>query len=155
MGRTFNCHGRPTQSNAQRVHSVGIWAFISGLVSPVTDLIGKVVTKDEDLLKVEAALEKIKNEMASKLLDYETKLLDARTKVIVADAQGESWIQRCWRPITYLTILILIVIDAFGLTIVQLPLQAWTLLTIGLGGEIVGRACDKNIPHLANKRKPV
>ncbi len=131
---------------------MGIWSFVTGIFSPVTDLIGKVVTKEEDILKVRNAIATAEHEMASKLIEYETKLLESKTKVIVADAKGESWLQRCWRPIANLTFLALAVADAFGL--VKLTPQAWTLLTIGMGGGIIGRTFDKNIPHLANKNKP-
>lgn len=133
---------------------MGIWAFISGLVSPIADLLGKVVTKEEDLLRVETEIAKIKNEMASKLLDYETKLLDAQSKIIVSEAQGTSWLQRSWRPITMMTFLVLVVADAFGLTQFRLAPQAWTLLQIGLGGYVIGRSAEKVAPHIT-RNKPV
>lgn len=130
---------------------MGIWAFVTGIISPVTDLLGKVVTKEADILKVEAAIAKIENAMASKLIEYETKLLEAQSKIITSEAQGSSWLQRSWRPITMMTFLILVVADAFGVTQFRLAPQAWTLLQIGLGGYVIGRSAEKVAPHIARR----
>ena len=88
--------------------------FLSGLISPVTDLIGKLVTTDKDRAEAQLKLETLRNEIASKLLDYESKLLESQSAIIQAEAKGASWMQRNWRPITMLTFLILVVCDSFG-----------------------------------------
>jgi hypothetical protein len=79
-----------------------------------------------------------------------TKLIDSihtrQAKVIQAEAQGSSWLQRNWRPITMITFLILVVCDAFGLLTFRLAEQAWTLLQIGLGGYVIGRSVEKSAP---------
>ena len=91
-------------------------------------------------------MEKIQNEMESKVLRYEQKLMEAQASVIQSEAQGESWIQRSWRPITMLTFLALVVLDSFGLLKFRLAEQAWTLLQIGLGGYVIGRSAEKLVP---------
>lgn len=132
---------------------MGILAFITSALQPLTDLIGKAITKEEDVLKVKAVIAGVENEMASKLLEYEKQLLEAQSQVIVAETQGKSWLQRSWRPITMLTFLVLVILDTFGLTQFRLSPEAWTLLKIGLGGYVVGRSAEKVAPHIFKKDK--
>lgn len=132
--------------------NMGIWSFVTGIFFPVTDLIGKVVTKEEDVLKVQAVIKSMENEIASKLFEYESSLLDAKSKIIIADAQGASWLQRNWRPISMMTFLFLIVADAFNLFPFKLTKDAWDLLKIGLGGHIVSDAAARIAPHLSKRK---
>lgn len=93
-------------------------------------------------------LTKIENEFLSKALEYETKLLDAQGRIVEAEAKGQSWLQRNWRPITMLTFLILVVCDSFGLLAFRLSNEAWLLLQIGLGGYVVGRTGEKIVDKI-------
>lgn len=64
--------------------------------------------------------------------------------------------KRNWRPITMLTLLVLVVCDSFGLLKFRLsnevPQKArdklWTLLQIGLGGYVVGRTGEKIVEKI-------
>lgn len=132
---------------------MGIWSFVTSIFSPVTDLIGKVVTKEEDIMKVEAAIAKVQNEVVSKIMDYEARILEAKAKVIEAEAKGAGWLQRAWRPITMLTFLGLVVADTFGLTTFRLSAEAWALLKIGLGGYVIGRSAEKMVPNVIKSLK--
>lgn len=127
---------------------MAIWNFLTGLVKPVTDLIDDLHTSEEERLQVKARLFELQNTIAARVMDYEARLLESKTKVIAAEAQGASWIQRSWRPITMLTFLVLVVADTFGLTEFRLAPEAWTLLQIGLGGYVVGRSAEKIIPKV-------
>lgn len=86
-------------------------------------------------------------------MDYEARLLEAKAQVITAEAQGASWLQRNWRPVTMLTFLALVVADTFGLTEFRLSDEAWTLLQIGLGGYVVGRSAEKIVPKVTDVMK--
>ena len=132
---------------------MAVWDFLSGLVEPVTNLIDDMHTSEEERLQVKARLFEMQSTMAAQVLDYETRLAEAKTKVITAEAQGASWIQRNWRPITMLTFLALVVADTFGLTQFRLAEEAWTLLQIGLGGYVVGRSAEKVIPKVTEVMK--
>lgn len=125
-----------------------VWDFLGGLVRPLTDLVDELHTSDEERLQVKAGLFQVQTEMASKVMDYEARLLEAQARVITAEAQGASWLQRSWRPITMLTFLVLVVADTFGLTEFRLADQAWTLLQIGLGGYVIGRSAEKIVPKV-------
>jgi len=127
---------------------MAIWNFLTGLVKPVTELIDEVHTSEDERLQIKAKLFEMQNAMAAQVMDYEARLLEAKTKVITAEAQGASWLQRTWRPITMLTFLILVVADTFGLTEFRLAQEAWILLQIGLGGYVVGRSAEKVIPKV-------
>lgn len=129
------------------------WGFLTALVEPVTNLVDNLHTSDEERLKVKSKLFEMQSEMASKVMDYEARLIESKTKVITAEAQGASWLQRTWRPITMLTFLFLAVADTFGITEHRLASEAWTLLQIGLGGYVVGRSVEKVIPKVTEVMK--
>lgn len=68
--------------------------------------------------------------------------------LIAAEIGGQSWLQRNWRPITMLSFLVLVILDAFGLLVFRLSDEAWLLLQIGLGGYVVGRSAEKMLPAI-------
>ena len=117
--------------------------LISGIFEPAAKLIDSVHTSTEEKLAIKNKLVTIQNEMTAKVIDYETRLLESQTSIINSEAQGESWMQRNWRPITMLTFLVLVVCDSFGLLAFRLAAEAWVLLQIGLGGYVVGRTAEK------------
>ena len=117
--------------------------LISGIFEPAAKLIDSVHTSTEEKLEIKNKLVTIQNEMTVKIIDYETRLLESQTSIINSEAQGESWMQRNWRPITMLTFLVLVVCDSFGLLAFRLAAEAWVLLQIGLGGYVVGRTAEK------------
>ncbi len=130
---------------------MAVLEFLSGLIKPITNLIGDIHVSDEERGTLVNELTKIENQMTAKLLDYEVKLLDSQTAIIVAEAQGQSWLQRNWRPITMMTFLVLVVCDSFGLLAFRLAPEAWTLLQLGLGGYVCGRTVEKVIPSILAK----
>ncbi|MAN52162.1 MULTISPECIES: 3TM-type holin [unclassified Marinimicrobium] len=127
---------------------MSVLGFLRELVQPVTELVDNLHTSDAERYELKNRLVDLQNEMAGRLLDYESKVLDAQTKTITAEANGQSWLQRSWRPITMLTFLVLVVLDTLGLTAFRLSGEAWTLLQIGLGGYVVGRSAEKIAPQL-------
>ncbi len=130
---------------------MSVLGFVSGLIKPVTDLVDSLHTSDEERGQIVNELTRIENEMSSKILSYESELLKAKSSIIVAEAQGQSWLQRNWRPLTMLTFLVLVVCDSFGLLAFRLAAEAWTLLQLGLSGYVVGRTIEKVAPSILNK----
>tara|TARA_R110002072_G_scaffold270866_1_gene430629 strand:- start:247 stop:636 length:390 start_codon:yes stop_codon:yes gene_type:complete len=122
---------------------MNILSFIGEIFKPAAKLIDDLHTSDEEKLTLKNKLTVIQNQMHSKIIDYETKLLSSQTSIITAEANGQSWIQRNWRPITMLTFLALVVFDSFGWLANPLASEAWTLLQIGLGGYVAGRSVEK------------
>lgn len=130
---------------------MNILSFIGEIFKPAAKLIDDLHTSDEEKLTLKNKLTVIQNQMHSKIIDYETKLLSSQTSIITAEANGQSWIQRNWRPITMLTFLALVVCDSFAWLANPLALEAWTLLQIGLGGYVVSRGGEKMIKTLKQK----
>jgi hypothetical protein len=128
-----------------------ILSVISTVFQPASDLIDNMHTSTEEKLTLKNKLTVIQNTMHSKIIEYQTKLLASQTAIITAEANGQSWIQRNWRPITMLTFLILVVCDSFGWLAFRLASEAWTLLQLGLGGYVVGRSGEKIVDKLKVK----
>lgn len=128
---------------------MNIFSFISNIFEPAAKLIDEVHTSTEEKLALKNKLAVIQNETHSIMMEYETKLLTAQSSIITAEANGQSWMQRNWRPITMLTFLVLVVCDSFGWLASPLAPQAWTLLQIGLGGYVAGRSAEKIAPVVA------
>ena len=125
------------------IMAINVFGFISNIFEPAVKLIDELHTSDEEKLALQAKIKAVENELLSKVIDYEAKLLDGKTMIITAEANGQSWMQRNWRPITMLTFLALVVLNCLGLLAVPLADQAWTLLQIGLGGYVTGRTVEK------------
>lgn len=116
---------------------------ILGLIAP---LVSKYFDSDD---KANAFL----NDIKSQFLENEAELRRAQRDIIVAEAQGESWLQRNWRPILMLSIVSIVVnnyllvpwIQAFGYEapILELPSELFNLMTVGVGGYIIGRSGEK------------
>lgn len=125
-----------------------IFKFLTAALDPIVRLVDDVHTSEEEKLNIKTELTKLQNSVTAQLLNYEGQLLASQTQIITAEAQGQGWLQRSWRPITMLTFLVLVVCDSFGLLAFRLADQAWQLLQIGLGGYVVGRSAEKIAPQL-------
>lgn len=123
---------------------------IAGLVSPIGEVIDDISTSDEERLNAKARLQEVSAKLISTVLTYEQQLIEAQSKVITAEANGQSWLQRSWRPITMLTFLVLVVCDSFGWLEFRLSDKAWDLLQLGLGGYVIGRSAEKVLPKIAD-----
>lgn len=125
---------------------MNLLGFLGKIFDPVTRLVDDLHTSEEERLAIKNKMFEIQAQAYSQAQEYESKLLEAKSKIITAEAQGESWVQRSWRPITMLTFLVLVVLDSFGLLAFRLSDEAWTLLQIGIGGYVVGRSVEKSAP---------
>lgn len=80
-------------------------------------------------------------------LDADTKLALAGADNVKADAQGNSWLQRSWRPLLMLTFGGLIVARFLGFAADGISeaeyLKLWDIVQFGLGGFVVGRSAEK------------
>lgn len=114
-----------------------------GLLSVLAPIIGNILDRVfPDPIKRQEAFEQVQLELLAK----ESELIKAASSVIQAEATGESWLQRNWRPLTMVSFNVSIMGYWFGLT-PDLPAYAvesmFTLLQIGIGGYIVGRSAEK------------
>lgn len=114
--------------------------ILSKLVAPVTDIIGKAVT-DKDLAA------KLSHEVEMALLKQGSAELEAAQKVIVAEAQSESWLTRNWRPVVMLALTACVVAHWLGFTPPNLTETSVAglldIVQVGLGGYVVSRGAEK------------
>lgn len=97
------------------------------------------------------------------VMGIQSTLIQAKSSIIIAEAQGQSWIQRSWRPITMLTFVTIIANNyiivpyarSFGLDVpmLDIPPGMWSLLTVGIGGYIGARSYEKGAQIKADAAK--
>ena len=127
--------------------------WLRELLGPVTELISEVVTDKDKANELKASLFATEAAVSMKLIEYESALVQAQKDVVVAEAQGESWLQRNWRPITVLTFVGLIVARWMGYiapgVTEQLELKLMGIVELALGGYVIGRSVEKTAPSIA------
>lgn len=123
------------------------------IVSPITTLIDDLNTSDEEKLILKNQMKQLELTYQAKLLELDAKLLDSKTKIIVAEAKGESWLQRNWRPLLMTTFMAILAnnyiiapyLTSLGLDVpmLEIPGGMWAMLSIGVGGYVGGRSWEK------------
>jgi hypothetical protein len=113
-------------------------------IGAISDLVGKVIDKafpDKD------EANRIKAGIDAQLINMDLEQLKAATSIITAEAGGESWLQRNWRPVTMLTFVALVVAHWLGWTAPNLSeeqvLKLLNIVQVGLGGYVVSRGVEK------------
>lgn len=137
---------------------MGVLSFLTGGLKPITDLVDNLHTSAEEKLQLRNELAKMELELGTELLKYEGKLVEAKSSTIIAEAGGESLLQRIWRPVImlefgFIVFWIEIAHPILGYWLTDLPVLTmpdggWTLLQIGLGGYVVGRSGEKIVKRL-------
>jgi hypothetical protein len=128
---------------------------VKDIANVVNGIIGKFVVDPTEKAQLQAQLAQAQDALVSKAMDLQGQLTEAQSKIIVAEAQSESWLPRNIRPLCLLTLLVIIVyqgifVSAFSLPAVSftaIPTQLWTLFTVGFGGYVVGRSAEKSIAN--------
>ena len=115
-------------------------------LTAVSDLLGKAIDKAfPDKTQANA----LKAKIDAQLISLDLEQLKAATSVITAEASGESWLQRNWRPLTMLTFVGLVVAHWLGYTAENLSeqqtLALLDIVQVGLGGYVIGRSAEKAI----------
>lgn len=116
--------------------------MIGDLISAGFKIIEKVIPDKKAQLEAKQKLVQLEQ-------DGKMQELQAAMNVVVAEAKGESWLQRNWRPITMLSFLVLLFLYWFGIQPEGLTQDTinklFDLLQIGIGGYIVGRSLEKGV----------
>lgn len=81
------------------------------------------------------------------------ELSKLQNTAVISEAQGQSWLQRNWRPVTMLVFVTIITnnyliypyISLFwhSAPYLTIPDRMWNLVEIGLGGYVFGRTGEK------------
>jgi len=116
------------------------------LVAPITTLIEGVLDK---VVPDAAERDRISFEIQKLLMGNQSKELEQAVKVILAEAQGESWLQRNWRPLLMLWFAGLVGAHWLGFTPPNLPesvvMGLLDIVQVGIGGYVLGRSGEKII----------
>jgi hypothetical protein len=96
---------------------------------------------------------KLKASIQTAVLTADAQALQEQAGIVTAEAQGESWLQRNWRPVTMMVFVFIVannyVIAPYAQAIfdrsvaLPTPPDLWALIKIGLGGYVVGRSAEK------------
>jgi hypothetical protein len=135
--------------------------MIGLLIAAIVGLVGKAI--DKAVPDAGQALE-LKAAVAIHMQQLAEIELKGAVDIILAEARGESWLQRNWRPLLMLTCIAIIAnnyvlypyvkaIFGWGVAL-DLPESLWELLKIGVGGYVVGRSLEKGLDVWKNGAKP-
>jgi hypothetical protein len=126
--------------------------IIGKLLSGVLDLVSEGIEDKDKAALIRAELAKV---FESADLARFTALVDAQAKLILGEIQGGSWLQRNWRPILMIVIVAIVAnnyllfpyLSLFTdkVVVLDLPEKLYNLMTIGVGGYIVGRSAEKGL----------
>ncbi|MEN6441690.1 MAG: 3TM-type holin [Syntrophobacter sp.] len=120
---------------------------IGRVVGQAVEVIDKMV-EDKDMAN------KLKHDFELQMLNQDfssiQKEIESQAKIITAEAEGHSWLQRNWRPILMLTFTYVvahnyIIAPLFSLVRLEVPPDMWELLKLGVGGYIIGRTVEKSV----------
>ena len=128
------------------------------MVGEILGILGKVAGSVADRIfpDPEHELKRIELQQAlqAAVLERTSEIERAAAEVVKAEAQGQSWLQRTWRPVTMLVFVALIVARWLGWSAPNLGeaevLKLWDIVEIGLGGYVIGRSAEKILPELVS-----
>ena len=147
----------------------GIGGFLGKIlgagVKETVDSIGNAIDridKSDEKLELQLRYKELITKVEGACIEYEGKLLESKSNIIQAEAKGESWLQRNWRPMLMLVCIFIVfsnyvLVPFFNIPATVLDDHIWNLIEIGTGGYIAGRSLekitDKLGPVLYNVRK--
>ena len=118
------------------------------LIAPITSIIDKIIPDP-------AQRDKAKIELLALQQNGQLKEMEVAMSAIVAEANGQSALQRNWRPVTMLCFVGIIVnnymiypyLSLFwsAAPLLPVPQDLWELIKIGLGGYVIGRTVEKSV----------
>jgi len=115
-------------------------AFIPVIGTAVKKLIDRAIPDKDKALE-------IKRQLDLDLQDIERTELKGAIDIIVAEAKGDSWLQRSWRPVLMLWFAGLVGAHWLGFTPDNLSQDTvnslLSIVQIGIGGYIIGRSGEK------------
>lgn len=116
------------------------------VIGAALDLIGKAIDK---AFPDKTKANELKAAIDRELVNLSAEELRSATAIITAEAQGESWLQRNWRPLLMLWFAGLVGAHWLGYTPSSLPESVvnnlLAIVQVGIGGYVVGRSAEKGI----------
>ena len=133
-------------------------AWLGSIFEPIANLVDELHTSKEEKEQLKIAMLSQQTALAIKVMEYEVKQAEHQKDIIVAEAQGQSWLQRNWRPLIMCVFGGIVawnyIIGPLGSWVsamfggpafpaLEMTTGFWTLLTTGVGGYIAGRSGEK------------
>lgn len=116
------------------------------LVVPALEFIGRAIDK---IFPNKEEAEKLKAQITLEAMKGDAKELESATQIIIAEASGESWLQRNWRPLLMLWFAGLLGAHWLGYTPDNLGeetiLKLLDIVQVGIGGYVLGRSGEKMV----------
>lgn len=137
-------------------------AVISELFAPAAKLVDALHTSDEEKGAIQNAFKSLQNAIVQsqlaligKQIDAESKLVETKGSIIQTEAKSDSWLTKNWRPLTMITFLVLLVMQALGLGELseKVQIEFMSLMKIGIGGYVTGRSAEKVLPGIISAIK--
>lgn len=135
--------------------------MLPALITAVVGLVSKAI--DKAVPDAGQAAE-LREKVTGAILSLAQTELQGAISIIVAEAQGESWLQRNWRPLLMLTCIGIIAnnyvlypylkLFVAAPPLLEMPDALWELLKIGVGGYVIGRSVEKGIDLWKNGAPP-
>jgi hypothetical protein len=126
--------------------------MIQAILPSLLGLIGKAVDKavpDKD------KAEQLKAEITLQAMQQDNAELQGAIQIITAEAQGDSWLQRNWRPLLMLWFAGLVGAHWLGFTPPNLPenvvVNLLDIVQVGVGGYVLGRSGEKMVKAYKGK----
>ena len=127
------------------------------ILSPILGDVLKRLIPDAD------KRDEIERETKLALLEHSDSIERVRGEIILAEARSSGWLTSSWRPLLMLVVIAIIAVNYLVFPLVAiwypqimanllaLPDQLWNLLTLGVGGYVVGRSGEKMIDSWTGK----
>jgi hypothetical protein len=120
--------------------------MLASVLPAVVSFLGNTIDK---AVKDKDVAEKLKAEITLEAMKAGNNELQQAVQVILAEANGKSWMQRNWRPVTMLVLVALIAAHWLGYTAPNLTEQEIVglldIVKVGLGGYVLGRSGEKMV----------
>lgn len=128
------------------------------LLSPIVKSVFKVI---DDAVEDKDKRNELKAEIQMAFLNIKASELKEAASIVRSEIRSDSWLARSWRPLLMMVIILIVfnnfvlapyVFALFGFAIptLALPDALWNLMTIGVGGYVVGRSGEKIVTKWRN-----
>jgi hypothetical protein len=125
---------------------------VEGIIAPLGKTIDSLHTSREEKDELKIQLETMRENMG-------VQFNQLQASVIIAEAQGESWLQKNWRPLTMVSFVFIVVWNfvigpigswlaeilgsAARFPVLELPVGLWATIDLGIGGYMTLRTVEK------------
>lgn len=133
---------------------------MTNLLTIFAPIIGDVVKR---LLPDGDKAQEVEREIKLALLEHSDSLEKIRGEIVLQEAKSQHWLTATWRPALMWIAIIIIAVNflifpiiaifhpSIMVHVLELPEELWNLLTLGVGGYIVGRSGEKIVDRWKDK----